>query len=488
MSETPIATATADVMLYDESIKKWVRPECIDYNGAINPGLSHVQVLQDPAKLTFRIVAIRIQDRQCLLNQQIFHKLKYQAATASFHQWRNEHRQVYGLNFSSDQDAVKFHASVMQAMEIVSNGSDYGTYGTYNGNGDASNGVYQDPHSYYQQGNFREPDQDSIGSNGTPQAYRQSNYSMHNHAQAPGLVSNGPQRRSSQGSSGSSSISSGPPNNIYATANHNNHVNGHHSTQSPVRAAPPNPPPQATQPSTATPAAVVRPPTNVPPPPPPPPPSALKSGGGQTMADMLKQTTLRKVSTTDGKLNANGQAPNRISSNSNNDTASIGSGSGSKTNTVSSTTPGHSELLSELAATFNRRNKTNTNNPSNDTANTSTASSSSAVSSEPNSSTVVEKKQNGTSELPNPRPWQKNGPLSNVTVTNNASTDSPKAHRKIPSGVSLSSQDESPKNPSAPITFTDLDRFKQEMMTYIQSEVSKAKQDIIEAIRQELRR
>ncbi|KAI1728096.1 WH1 domain-containing protein [Ditylenchus destructor] len=174
--ESLLACATADVMIYEESTKLWVRPD--DAAGPANSGiptgqkLSNVQLIQDnnAKSVGFRIVAIRIHDRKVLINQNIYAKLKYHAATNSFHQWRNEHRQVFGLSFTMEQEATKFFGVVQQVMEwhgnaqtnaIQAANDDYGTHQHTqhhqqhyaNGNGEVNNGVnnsvYQDP-QYYQ--------------------------------------------------------------------------------------------------------------------------------------------------------------------------------------------------------------------------------------------------------------------------------------------------------------------------------------------------
>jgi hypothetical protein len=89
----------------------------------------------------YRIVAIRGIDNKRIVDQAIFHRLKYKEATPSFHQWRNEHKQVIGLNFSNEQgyssftyslsfpihafcnliDARHFYLAVRQALESVIN-------------------------------------------------------------------------------------------------------------------------------------------------------------------------------------------------------------------------------------------------------------------------------------------------------------------------------------------------------------------------------
>lgn len=50
---------------------------------------------------------------------------KYNQATANFHQWRDA-RQVWGLNFSTKEDASQFAASMMHALDVMSGLSNTG--------------------------------------------------------------------------------------------------------------------------------------------------------------------------------------------------------------------------------------------------------------------------------------------------------------------------------------------------------------------------
>ncbi len=47
--------------------------------------------------------------------------MKYNAATPTFHQWRDQ-RQVYGLNFHSKDDAAEFKDAIDQALETLNTG------------------------------------------------------------------------------------------------------------------------------------------------------------------------------------------------------------------------------------------------------------------------------------------------------------------------------------------------------------------------------
>lgn len=53
------------------------------------------------------------------MNCPIVKGLKYNQATANFHQWRDA-RQVWGLNFGSKEDAALFANGMMHALEVLS--------------------------------------------------------------------------------------------------------------------------------------------------------------------------------------------------------------------------------------------------------------------------------------------------------------------------------------------------------------------------------
>ncbi|RCN43172.1 WH1 domain protein [Ancylostoma caninum] len=119
-----MAAAAAEVMIYNETRKKWQAPDGTEGQ------LSSIQILHNAARQTFRIIAIREQDGAWVLNCNIHHKLKYHTATPTFHQWRDEQRQVsfvffyqqrqvYGLNFSSEKEARDFVSAVGQAIDYL---------------------------------------------------------------------------------------------------------------------------------------------------------------------------------------------------------------------------------------------------------------------------------------------------------------------------------------------------------------------------------
>ncbi|XP_070505344.1 protein enabled [Chironomus tepperi] len=109
--EQSIIGARASVMIYDENLKKWIP-------SGNSSGLSKVQIFHHIQNNTFRVVGRKLQDHEVVINCSIVKGLKYNQATATFHQWRDS-KYVYGLNFSSQQDAENFARAMMHTLEVL---------------------------------------------------------------------------------------------------------------------------------------------------------------------------------------------------------------------------------------------------------------------------------------------------------------------------------------------------------------------------------
>ncbi|KAI5741902.1 hypothetical protein M8J77_000937 [Diaphorina citri] len=110
-SEQSIASARASVMIYDDVNKKWIP-------SGSSSGLSKVHVFQHQVNNTFRVVGRKLQNQEVVINCVILKSLKYNQATSTFHQWR-DNKQVYGLNFSSKEDADSFARAMLYAVEVL---------------------------------------------------------------------------------------------------------------------------------------------------------------------------------------------------------------------------------------------------------------------------------------------------------------------------------------------------------------------------------
>lgn len=120
--EQSICQARASVMVYDDTSKKWV---------PIKPGqqgFSRINIYHNTASNTFRVVGVKLQDQQVVINYSIVKGLKYNQATPTFHQWRDA-RQVYGLNFASKEEATTFSNAMLFALNIM-NSQEGGKWGS----------------------------------------------------------------------------------------------------------------------------------------------------------------------------------------------------------------------------------------------------------------------------------------------------------------------------------------------------------------------
>ncbi|XP_041657308.1 vasodilator-stimulated phosphoprotein-like isoform X2 [Cheilinus undulatus] len=113
MSESSVCQVRATVMMYDDSNKRWVPA------GSDSASFSRVQIFHNTMANTFRVVGRKLQaDQQVVINCPIIKGMKYNQATANFHQWRDS-KQVWGLNFGSKEDAALFANSMMHALEAL---------------------------------------------------------------------------------------------------------------------------------------------------------------------------------------------------------------------------------------------------------------------------------------------------------------------------------------------------------------------------------
>jgi len=112
--EQSIATVRASVMVYNEEQKKWI-------HSGTSPGLSKVDLYHHFANQSFRVVGRKLQDHEVSINCAVLKGLKYNQATPTFHQWR-DNKQVYGLNFSNRDEGSKFSAAMTKALEVLYSG------------------------------------------------------------------------------------------------------------------------------------------------------------------------------------------------------------------------------------------------------------------------------------------------------------------------------------------------------------------------------
>ncbi|KAK7590358.1 hypothetical protein V9T40_001971 [Parthenolecanium corni] len=100
-------------MIYDDANKRWIP-------SGSSSGVSKVHIFQHNFQNSFRVVGRKLQDHEVVINCIIARSLKYNQATPTFHQWRDS-KQVYGLNFSSKEDADAFAKAMNLAVETITN-------------------------------------------------------------------------------------------------------------------------------------------------------------------------------------------------------------------------------------------------------------------------------------------------------------------------------------------------------------------------------
>jgi hypothetical protein len=108
--EDILTSCKATAMIYNDAQKKWIH--------CAPNGPAKIQLLFSTETQTYRIVGRQIQDHEVVLNHSISKGIKYNQATPTFHQWRDQ-SSVYGLNFSSKLDAQEFGTTMMKILESV---------------------------------------------------------------------------------------------------------------------------------------------------------------------------------------------------------------------------------------------------------------------------------------------------------------------------------------------------------------------------------
>ncbi|CAI2354276.1 unnamed protein product [Caenorhabditis sp. 36 PRJEB53466] len=452
--EVCLGSAVANVMVYNDSTKQWQPPTGSD-------GLpTNVQIVHDARRPSFRIVSRR-SDGLFLINCNIVQRLRYVKATPKFHQWRDEQRRVYGLNFAEEEEAENFNYLVAQAIErltaILNNHvSDYQQP-------HPADNVYQDPHQHlmhiHSAPNFHDENQNAN--------FRKTSQHASTLNSASALSQQ--QRRASQSSNTSGGGNMFQQHQDFGNTSWN--TNGSTVKPAPISnsAPPPPPPPLPPVNSGAPPPPPIAPVSgNAPPPPPPPPPQgALMSNGGGSLADQIKLRTQQGL-----KPTINGVK-----------TAPSAAGSESERPAVAK---GGNDMMSELQAQLQKRAMTKAKSDAVDSkSNTSNASTDSGT------STSKEIYSNGGSIG--------SAAARKLTDASTKPTDSPKAHRKLPSASSLFPQEDSGSvlsNGSTSSTGTVkamangsttaipnelLERLRADLMVEVRLEINKAKQEVIEA-------
>ncbi|XP_032793005.1 vasodilator-stimulated phosphoprotein isoform X3 [Daphnia magna] len=432
MSEVSIASARASVMVYDDTNKRWIP-------SGSSSGLSKVHIYHHQINNSFRVVGRKLQDHEVVINCALVRGLKYNQATPTFHQWRDS-KQVYGLNFSSKDDADAFAVAMLRSLETMNSSVPRSTppqipqaiYQAPNGPG------FEEENTYIVQQERRLSQQQQQG----------LNHSTSNPAMQPmNTQSVGHQRNNSAPLA--PPLPAGPP------------------------APPPPPPPAPVLPGgpVPPPAPPLAPPVpsmilnsaqlaqptggsspigaGGPPPPPPPPPGLGRSlsndGDPGSLANALKNAKLKR---------SNKQSAESSSSSSSSSSSTYGTIGRGQTERPG--IGGIGSMMDEMAKTLARRRAAAENK---DVA-------------QPDD--ITDKKNFGNSKI--------NG-SSILSVP--GSGDSPQGNRKRSGSTGEESNGRIGNGSDVTL---DFDLLKQELVLEIRKEMNRVKQEIIEVIRQELGR
>ncbi|CAF1047421.1 unnamed protein product [Adineta steineri] len=418
--EDILTSCKATAMVYNDSQKKWIH--------CAPNGSAKIQLLFSPDTQIYRIVGRQIQDHEVVLNHTINKGIKYNQATPTFHQWRDQ-QSVYGLNFSSKLDAQEFGSTMMKILENVNGSTNLSSQTNANGGGtlpsstqmNNNNNNNNNSTSSYKRQTSQPSSFPPTGATVSINSTTSSAISEPQQQQQQQLLLHSSSSYNNQFRPSLSSINS------TSTNNSNNYYSQHqqHSEEEEANYAlisdsyssygdnltnknnnipqpPPLNPPMST--GSAPPAA--------PPPPPPPPPMPSSFGNGPPPAPALVLPT--------------------------------SNGSGGSTPRKSSTTAPPMDLMSEMAAKFAQRRKQVDEGDKTDSSNTANTGKTSS-------------KVLPSTTLP---------PTTPATVPT-----SPRVTRKA---------SESHSTPN--YTANDLDKLKTEILTEIRKDIEKAKQEIITAI------
>ncbi|XP_044929546.1 ena/VASP-like protein isoform X2 [Mustela putorius furo] len=410
-SEQSICQARASVMVYDDTSKKWV---------PIKPGqqgFSRINIYHNTASNTFRVVGVKLQDQQVVINYSIVKGLKYNQATPTFHQWRDA-RQVYGLNFASKEEATTFSNAMLFALNIM-------------------NSQEGGPSTQRQVQNGPSPEEMDIQRRQVMeqqhQQQRQESLERRTSAAGPILPPGHPS------SAASAPLScSGPP--------------------------PPPPPP------------VPPPPTGSTPPPPPPLPAGGAQGASHDessvsgLAAALAGAKLRRVQRPEDA--SGGSSPSGTSKSDTNRASSGGGGGG---------------LMEEMNKLLAKRRKaaSQTDRPADKKEDESQAE---EPSTSPSPGTRAASQPPNSSEAGR-KPWERSNsvekPVSSLLSRTPSVAKSPEAKSPLQAQPHARMKPVGSVNDVA-LDALDLDRMKQEILEEVVRELHKVKEEIIDAIRQEL--
>ncbi|XP_024080762.1 protein enabled isoform X3 [Cimex lectularius] len=447
-SEQSIASARASVMVYDDTTKKWIP-------SGTTSGLSKVHIFQNQANNTFRVVARKLNDHEVVINCVILKGLKYNQATPTFHQWR-DNKQVYGLNFSCREDADAFARAMTYVLDVLNSNSLPRP---------PPQAMTQQPQSHYQQANGQYDEDMGYSSQMIqwPNIYHQVSTGgptridlspiSHSRTMTREDVANIQERRMSQQSQISNNGNACSPSGVPVPPT----PPGHHRTSSAPPAPQPPPMSLAPPPPPAPPSAPPCPPMG--PPPPGMPPAVVPAGAAPPPPPPPPQPNMSRSSSNDGQDSSSLAAQlqsarlRRSNKQSAENSGSSTSSSGSNYGTLGRGGSGMASMMDEMAKTLARRR---------------------AAAEKKEVEPSPQEPDYGTAER---KTWGSGNKLGNGCEA------SPKPSRRA-----LASSEESLPKVNGDAGLSELEAIKQDILREMRREINKMKSDIIEAIKTELNR
>ncbi|XP_026743355.1 protein enabled [Trichoplusia ni] len=506
--EQSISSARASVMVYDDGLKRWVP-------SGSSSGLSKVHIYHHTQHNTFRVVGRKLNDHEVVINCGIVRGLKYNQATATFHQWRDA-RHVYGLNFSCREDADSFARAMMHTLEILANKPAGNSAPPppqppnppvpYNGH---NAHTYDEDMGYRTMTRedaaiFQQPQYHAPHNQQHPQYLAQPSqyHAPHHHHQPqqptppappPHGVHHTLPHQPSQPTPGHHRTNSAPmPPNMTLSAAAGGpaapppvppHQNLPHQNLPPPSNGPlaPPTPPAAPQPppmqAGVTPAAGPPPPPPPPaapapvtsPPPPPPPPAPAPPPDATGLAAQLQQARLKRQAKTNGVPSAEAASPPGGAEHSGSSSSSGGSASGARGGTLSCMMNEMARTLARRRAHLDRAEESSTDNSVNNTP---------------------MKTWERSATLPHRLPAACNGTASNSESTTQQQPQSPRSVRKRFGSASEETilKQVNGGNEGGCVSAAEWDAFKQEMMREMRQQLNQMKKEILDAMKAEFAR
>ncbi|CDW56253.1 WH1 domain containing protein [Trichuris trichiura] len=397
--------------------------------------VSRVQLFQHVQQNTFRVVGRKLQDQEVVVNCAIGRGFRYNVTSETFHQWKDQ-QIVYGLNFISLDDAVTFGTAIAKAIEVVNT---------------TSCGLpVQNVRPSVVTRPCPAPNRPLVNGN---DYYEDRNSAYGQNRRIPPETSVGGNVYATAG---------------YATVSAQNLHSPQKQTVVAIPPAPADPPLSSAYPTVKRQMTVVRKPpivSNAPPPPPMPAAGAWKA----TSSTVAKQTNLAEALAT-AKLRKVSSAV-CTSETKNSRSASVGSIESTVTVSRSgSGVPGfgHSDVISEITATLARRKMLQEGG---------------------GAGCATESSETDGSKADDIRK------ISDCRISR--AGDAVSTHRKMPSGSSLSSQEEGAAqgwqkglsnglSASGSLSVDFVDQLKTEVVQCIKEEINRAKLELIDCLRKEL--